>query len=738
MRFHTGPEKIMENCDLSAAAPADCLGEAVGVLELFAERAGLTFNRLLARSVVSAPAGDSDESASAWFQRLIEAGECLNLRVRRVECSLDEALEFAGHGIPAAAAVAEPGGFRWLVLLGRKGRKVIFYDVRERAQRSASLRRLKRLLGGSSPEEVVSWLIGQAPLVADPRSKASGLGANHEEPTPPARLFAFLFPERKDIGAVIVFSVVVGVLALAAPVAVEALVNTVAFGRYLQPVMVLSILLFAFLAFAAAIRTLLAYIVEILQRRLFVRLVEDLAYRLPRVRQESLDGRHGPELLNRFFEIVTVQKAAAMLLLDGVALVLQTVLGMIVLAFYHPFLLGFDLFLLVVLVFIVFVLGRGAVKTAVKESKAKYAVAAWLQELARSPMAFKLHGGLALALDRADQLAVEYLESRRNHFRVLLRQVAFALGLQAVAATALLGLGGWLVIRGQLTLGQLVAAELIVMVIVGSFAKAGKHLEMWYDVLASFDKLGALFDLPLEPHDKLFHLSDISPASLTARQVSYHYPAGAEVLHEVNLHLAPGDRVALVGLPGSGKSTLVDLVCAVRRPTSGHIELDGIDLREVRPDSLREHLGVARGIEVFPGTVGENVHLHRPHLNARDVRQALSAVGLLDEILRLPEGLNSQIQAGGSPLSENQLCRLMLARAIVSRPRLLVIDGLLDRLSDRQIEEILERLADRGAPWTLLVTTHREAVRRHCSRVISLGELYDGADFNEITDCSVR
>ncbi len=415
---------------------------------------------------------------------------------------------------------------------------------------------------------------------------------------------------------VLVFSVVVGVLALASPVAVEALVNTVAFGRYLQPVIVLAILLFTFLAFAAAMRALITFVVEIFQRRLFIRVVEDLAYRLPRVRQQALDDAHGPELVNRFFDVVTLQKALSAMLLDGISIVLQTVIGMAVLAFYHPFLLGFDVVLLILIAFIIFGLGRGAVATAVQESRAKYSVAAWLEELARHPTAFKLHAGTQFALDRADQLAVNWLDARRNHFRIVMRQILFALGLQAFAATALLGLGGWLVILAELTLGQLVAAELIVMIIVGSFAKLGKHMESFYDLLASVDKLGHLFDLPTESHDKLFHLREGEPASVNIRDVTYKFGTNPAV-QGLSFKLAPGESVGLVGPPGSGKSTLVDLLCGIRHPSSGHVELDGIDLRELRPDSLREHLAVARSVEIFGGSIDENVHLSRPHISAQ-------------------------------------------------------------------------------------------------------------------------
>jgi ABC-type bacteriocin/lantibiotic exporter with double-glycine peptidase domain len=233
-------------------------------------------------------------------------------------------------------------------------------------------------------------------------------------------------------------------------------------------------------------------------------------------------------------------------------------------------------------VFIIFGLGRGAVATSIRESRAKYAIAAWLQELARHPTAFRLYGGNRFALDRADHLAVEYLEARRLHFRVLMRQILFALGLQAIAATVLLGLGGWLVIQGQLTLGQLVAAELIVTVIVGSFAKLGKHMESFYDLLASMDKLGHLFDLPIEDQTKLFHLHETGPATLAVRDLSYHYHASSDTFHDLNFELRPGESLALVGPDGSGKSTLVELLGGIRRPTSGHVELDGIDLRELR------------------------------------------------------------------------------------------------------------------------------------------------------------
>ena len=699
--------------------------DALAALELFCTTAKITFDRTAAARVLyEAERAVPGDDWSSWSRRLVEVGESLHLRVRSIESSLDDALTFVRHGIPVVTCVQDAEGhLRWFLLAEARGQRLRLVSSDEsQADSWISRSALRSKLGLTGKNSECRWIIGQAALSCEP-PRHNDEGDQHAEPhhlAPLARLVGLLRPEKQDLWVILVFSILVGLLALASPVAVEALVNTVAFGRYLQPVVILAILLFTFLAFAGAMRALITFLVEVMQRRLFIRVVEDLAYRLPRVRQQAFDQAHGPELVNRFFDVVTLQKSITALLLDGISIVLQTVIGMAVIAFYHPFLLGFDVVLLLLIAFIILGLGRGAVRTAIKESKAKYAVAAWLEELTNHPTAFKLHAGAQFALERADQLAINWLNARRSHFRIVMRQILFALGVQALAATALLGLGGWLVLLGELTLGQLVAAELIVMIIVGSFAKLGKHMESFYDLLASVDKLGHLFDLPIEPHDKLFHLRDTVPATVSVRDVDYSY-GSLKVIDDLSFQLRAGETVAVVGPSASGKSTLVDLISGLRPPNSGHVELDGIDLRELRPDSLREHLAVARGIEIFHGSIDENVRLSRPQISALDVRESLSAVGVLDDLLRLPEGLNTQLQTDGAPLTTSQATRLMLARAIIARPRLLLIDGTLDALPDDTLQTVLHNLTRGNLPWTLLVTTGRRNVIEACNRVIHLG-----------------
>jgi len=688
---------------------------AAWLFEQLAVEAGQPANRsrirrALDEAAIAWPPGPQDR----WWKWLVEAGRSLDLKCKIVDCTFDQLAELAREGARIITRVGEDR--RWTAIPKISGRRFeVLRPLRSENRIWVTSRRLRPLLESEGPDALTRCLVIEPSFVSTQYATI-----DPDKRTPFGRLWALLRPESGDMWIILIFALVTGVLALATPMAVETLVNTVAFGRLLQPVVILALMLLAFLTFSAALRALQTYVVEIIQRRLFARIAADLAYRLPRVEAEALDGQSGRELVNRFFDVVTVQKVSAQLLLDGISLVLGALIGMAVLAFYHPWLLGFDVVLLALIAFVIFVLGRGAISTSVKESKMKYRMAAWLEDLVGNPTAFRHSGAAEFALDRADRLTYEYLDARRIHFRVLMRQIVFALGLQAVASTTLLGLGGWLVSTGQLTLGQLVAAELIVTVIVGSFAKLGKHMESYYDLLASVDKLGVLFDLPMERQDGLLSLPSDRPAEVVVNDLTYSDERRLQGLESVYLHVASGERLAVVGTSGGGKSLLLDQIYGIRQPTSGQVAVDGIDPRDLRPDALRRHVSLVRGIEVFAGTVAENIHLERPDVSTNDVRDALEEVGMLDAILHLPDGLDTKLVESGYPLTTNQARRLMLARAMVGRPRLLLIDGLLDALPDAEAQQLVELLVDPGKPWTLMLVTGRDALARLCHRAFDV------------------
>jgi putative ABC transport system ATP-binding protein len=539
---------------------------------------------------------------------------------------------------------------------------------------------------------------------------AAGHGPLHAHGKSPAqRLLDLARLEWGDVFTLLAFALGVGLLSLVAPAAIEALVNTVAFGILLWPVLVLSLVMFALLFVSAVLRALQTYVAECLQRRLFVRTALGFADRLARTGIASFDGANRADIVNRFFEVSSGQKSIATLLVEGVGIIMMTLVGLIVLAFYHPYLLTFALVMAGAVVFLLVVLGIGGVRTSIAESYAKFDVAAWLEEVARCPHTFRSGEGAMLALERADQLSDHYIATRKRHFAVIWRQTLFALLLEAVGCTVLLGLGGWLVINRQLTLGQLVASELIVTLVLTALSKIGKYVEIFYDLQATLDKLGVLDRLPPEPTDGETLPADGGPLSVV---VELPGPGAMR-----RLELAAGERVAIVG--PTGKTPLLETLALLRLPRTGLLELDGIDARQLDRPATRQQIAFVGRAEVFAGTLAENVRLGRGSVTAADIRRALEAVGLADRIARLPDSLQTAIPPDGRPLSTSELARLAIARAIVSRPRLLLLDGILDGLDLDSCPGLLDTLFDPAAPWTLVLVSVRDEIRSRCGRVVA-------------------
>jgi len=532
--------------------------------------------------------------------------------------------------------------------------------------------------------------------------------SHHSSPRPFQRLKQLLYFERRDLRVVVLFALFISILSLVTPITIEALVTTVTFGVAIWPVIWLAIAMLFCLGLAAVITAAETRIVEHLQQRLFIRVVSDFAHRIPRVPLEAFDEQHGPSLLNRFFDLIVVQKAASFLLLDGTRLVIATVVGLAVLGFYHPLLLAFAIGL-IILILVMVGMGYGGVRSSIAESQAKYDMAEWLQSLARSPTVFKTGIGPQLALDRTNQLARDYVDFRRMHFRIVFRQICFALFIQVISSVLLLSLGGYLVIQQQLTLGQLIAAELILAVVVRSLSKLGKYLDAWYDLMTGVEKLGVVTDLAVE------RLGGVKLIKTDAgMRLSFRGDDQGEVFT-----IEPNERVALVGRSGLDITRLLEILGGLRVSASEQVRMDGIDLNDLNLSAMREQVALVHRAEIFPGTISDNFRAGRS-MDLVDERRILLVVNLLEVAAKLPDGMQTWIQPTGLPLTENQALRLVLARALAAKPRLLILDGVLDAIDEEDCPELLPFLFDRANGWSLLLVGHNESVRRRCDRVIAL------------------
>lgn len=685
--------------------------DLVLLLENVEDAAGLEFDPEAVARAIARAKGDT------VLDRLAQAAPTLGLRAAHANLPLDQLPRLVGPSQPML--ISAPTSSEVIAVLAADGHQLQVVSADQPAPRWTSAEALALRLGVASASTPTPCLALDA---AQPMQGLSMPGAIPGDVNVALRrLWSLLASEREDLQAIVIYAVGAGLFTLTIPVAVQTLVNTVAFGALLQPLVVTTILVIAGLVLYGALTALEVYVVELLQRRILVRVVGDLAYRVPRARASALDRIYGPEQLNRFFDVFTIHKATAQLLIDGLDLALKSVIGLLLLAFYHPFLLAFDVVLVIALVLVLFGLGQGGMQTAIVESKRKYRLAGWLEELGRKPAIFKSPASLRLAHDRADTLTRDFLLARMKHFRVVIRQTVGALGVYAFASGLLLGLGGWLVMQGQLTLGQLVAAELVLTTVVTAFAKMGKHLESFYDLVAAVDKVGALFDLPTEEDSGDGAPDETSDSGSSLRVDSVNVDLdGRPVLRNLSLNLKAGDRVAMLGGSGSGKSVVGELLFGLRTPKKGSVHLDGAHIDDIPLGVLRSRVAVARPEDVMQGSLLENIRLGNPDVCTVTAREAMEWTALTACVDRLPKGLDTEILPGGRPLSEAEAARLVLARAIAAKPSLLVIDGLLDIQDEQTRQGLVAQLCSPEAPWTLLVLTRVKSLAQAFPRSVAI------------------
>ena len=543
---------------------------------------------------------------------------------------------------------------------------------------------------------------------------------HHAHPTAVQRFFHLMRQERGDMIVLVTYTMVAGLTALAVPLATQALVNIVAAGVLLQPLVVLTILVFFGMIVTGILQLMKLSLVERLQQRVFAKVALEMAHRMVNVRVQSVHGEYAPELINRFFDVLTIQKTLSKLLLDGLTVSLQAFVGLVLLAVYSPLLLGFDILILMSMAFIIGVLGIGGLRTSIVESKEKYRVADWLEELARCHIGLKLHADGDYLMERADLAVVKYIKARQKHFAVYYRQAAGSYFFQAFASAGVLAIGGWLVINRQLTLGQLVAAQIIVVSVLASLDKLVRQADQVFDLLTGLDKVGHVTDLVTERTGgyELPGGSHLPGVVIKCHGIRFAYHESQEVLTGIEFDLKSGDRVSLVGASGAGKSTLAMILCGLEEPTHGTVELDGFDVRALDLASLRKEVTmVGYTNEIFEGSLEENVRAGREWVTHQDVWWALEIAQLADEIARMPQGTSLQLVSAGMNFSRGQIQRLLLARAVAGRPRLLILDEAFTGIDERTTMGILDKIYAPENNWTIVDISHDSEVVLRSSRV---------------------
>ena len=540
--------------------------------------------------------------------------------------------------------------------------------------------------------------------------------------TPLQRFYGLLQLDKKDISQILFYAIFSGLISLSLPLGIQAIINFIQSGRISASWIVLVVLVVFGVALVGILSIMQLRITENLQQKIFVRSSFEFGLRLPKIKFEEYNYQYPPELANRFFDTLTIQKGTSKLLLDFSTALLQITFGIILLSLYHPFFIVFGILLFILLYSIFRFSYTSGLETSLKESKYKYKVVGWLQEIARNNFSFRKNESFNFALQKTDFLVSEYLLYREKHFGIIKRQYSQLIVFKIIITASLLLIGGFLVISQQMNIGQFVAAEIIILLVIGSVEKIVVGLETFYDVLTAVEKIGQVTDLETEKESETEINSCYTNLTLETENVSFKFPEALDfTIEDINLKINKNEKIYLEGENGSGKTTLIRLLSGLLQPTSGAIFINDDTYQKIDLPMYRSQIGTIITSETpFEGTILENITFKNPNVTTDDLKWAIESVQLGSFIKSLPDGLQTQIFPEGKQLSSSNAQKILLARSIINRPKILFYEDPLDKMDANVAKEIIDFLTSDKNNWTLIVSSKNEYWKQKCSRKISM------------------
>lgn len=654
------------------------------------------------------------------FKRdLVEAGN--KIRVLFMEYHLDDTSFqefFANQNTPVLAFIQRDGIKPVLLSVNKKKIYVTYFSAENTSvDQVSSISVIPFLKNNQGEIEFFAVFAYESPV---------GLDANEgEKPSPIKRLLKLLGTERKEISYILFYAIVIGLIGLVVPLGIQTTVELISGGVFFSSVYVLIGLVIVGVLLSGALQIVQISLVEFLQRRIFTKASLEFAFRIPRIRIESIQKNYAPELVNRFFDVMTIQKGLPKLLIDLSSATFQIFFGLLLISLYHPFFVFFGVFLVGVLFLIFYTTGPRGLRSSIEESKYKYKVAHWLEELARAIHSFKLAGSTDLPIRKTDYNVNNYLKNRKIHFRVLITQFSFIVLFKAMITGGLLIMGTLLVVDRQITLGQFVASEIVIILILNAVEKIIMYMDVVYDLLTAVDKVAHVTDLPIERVGGFdFPVTESKGFSVRTKDLKYKYAeSGYYALKGIDLDIKAGETICITGQGNSGKTTLMNILTGMFTDYEGVVTINNYSLRDLDLTHMRDR--VAKNIsqeDIFDGTILENITLGKPGTTVHDAILAIEQVGLSDKINALPKGLETHLISGGKGLSKTVIHKIILARCLAKKPKLIVLNDFFTTLSKSDKMELLACVTNSQKLCTVIVVSKDPIIMSACDRVIVMQE----------------
>lgn len=527
--------------------------------------------------------------------------------------------------------------------------------------------------------------------------------------------------KKGEIYSIYFFSIIYGFLQLSIPLGIQMIINFIQAYTFSTSLWLLIALVIIGVLISGMFQVTQMRLIERINQKVFARYGFEFAYRIPRFDMRSVDHYYLPELVNRFFDTVSVQKSLGKLLIDIPAASIQILFGIVLLSLYSSVFILFGIILLMILFLIAYFTTRRGIETNLEESNYKYKVAGWLEEMARAYRTFKFSADGNHHLRQSDQLLGGYLNARTNHFKVLLIQYWSLIGFKVIITAGMLIVGAVLAINNQINIGQFVAAEIVILMIMASVEKFIYSLDTMYDLVISITKLSKVVEMPLETNGTIPFQSDDTGVDVKVKDLSYSFNNSQKVLDKVSFYIPAGSKVCLMGQEGAGKSVLLRLLTGAYTDYSGSVLVNHIPVNNYDLKTLHRHTGIMlNDQDIFHGSVLDNITLGNPVVTLPDVTKLASIIQFDQYLPNLSHGYNTILDVAGSRLGKSTVQKLLLMRALVHKPGLLLLENPWTAFSKESRESIQNYILNEMTNTTAIIVTNDDAFAERCDWIIVL------------------
>ncbi len=538
---------------------------------------------------------------------------------------------------------------------------------------------------------------------------------------PLQRLFQLIALEKDEIKSVYFYAILSGLVQLSVPIGVQAIIGFVLGAAMVTSLFVLIFLVVVGVALVGIFQINQMKIIEKIQQRIFTRYAFDFAEKIPRFDLKQADNIYLPEIINRFFDTLNLQKGLSKLLLDIPTASIQIVFGLLLLSLYHPFFIAFGFLLIVILWIILSYSSKKGLTTSYKESSYKYAVVSWLEEMARVLKSFKFSQGSHLNVQRTDKHVLGYLNSRTAHFKVLLVQYRTLVIFKVLITAGMLSVGTYLLLDQQLNIGEFIAAEIVILTVIAAVEKLISSLDSIYDVITGLEKLATVTENPLEKSGNIALNTDNQGIAIDFIDFNFQYDNGQKVFEHFNMTIHKNTIACIKGKAGAGKSSLLKILSGSYSDFTGQLLLNHIPIGNYQLESLRTQTGVyLNNQDIFIGTLWENISMGRSSILPENIIKTAQKLGIEDFILGFPNGFDSEIDPMGKRLSSTVIKKILLLRALTNDPKLILLEEPWRGFDDKTTQNIIHFLIEKKKNSTIVVVSNDDDFAKKCDNTVEL------------------